>query len=177
MRYCNCRDTSIYSLNSRKLPGHFSYGLGMRLVCTQHMPHSQVLLSQALLLWGQTWWDECTWRSPSGNTINDIHDHPEAKQLGVKMEIGLILIQTSPKLGPDVSSGTSHTISVHDFLMTHVPNARLRPSEWSMNLIKSNMLKGLCSLPSLQTKGVPLPLGTPQVMFSEGCAPKSDQIF
>ena len=22
--------------------------------------------------------------SPSGNTINDIHDHPEAKQLGVK---------------------------------------------------------------------------------------------
>ena len=32
MRYCNCRDISIvYSLNSRKSPGCFSYGLGMRL--------------------------------------------------------------------------------------------------------------------------------------------------
>ena len=30
--YCNCRDvTSIYSLKSRKLPGHFPYGLGTRL--------------------------------------------------------------------------------------------------------------------------------------------------
>jgi len=33
MKYCNyCDVTSVYSLNSRKLPGHFSYGLGMRLV-------------------------------------------------------------------------------------------------------------------------------------------------
>jgi len=32
MKYCNCRDvTSVYSLNSRKLPGRFSYGLGTRL--------------------------------------------------------------------------------------------------------------------------------------------------
>jgi len=32
MKYCNYRDiTSVYSLNSRKLPGRFSYGLGMRL--------------------------------------------------------------------------------------------------------------------------------------------------
>ena len=30
MRYCNCR-TSVYSLNLWKLPGHFSYSLGMRL--------------------------------------------------------------------------------------------------------------------------------------------------
>jgi len=29
MKYCSCRDvTSVYSLNSRKLPGCFSYGLG-----------------------------------------------------------------------------------------------------------------------------------------------------
>ena len=25
-----------------------------------------------------------TWRDPSGNIVNDIHDHTEAKQLGVK---------------------------------------------------------------------------------------------
>jgi len=32
MKYCNYRDvTSVYSLNSRKLPGRFSYGLGTRL--------------------------------------------------------------------------------------------------------------------------------------------------
>ena len=32
MRYCNYRDvTSVYSLNSQKLPGCFYYGLGMRL--------------------------------------------------------------------------------------------------------------------------------------------------
>ena len=32
MKYCNyCDVTSVYSLNSRKLPGRFSYGLGTRL--------------------------------------------------------------------------------------------------------------------------------------------------
>jgi len=32
MKYCNYSDiTSVYSLNSRKLPGRFSYGLGTRL--------------------------------------------------------------------------------------------------------------------------------------------------
>jgi len=32
MKYCNYHDvTSVYSLNSRKLPGRFSYGLGTRL--------------------------------------------------------------------------------------------------------------------------------------------------
>jgi len=32
MKYCDYRDvTSVYSLNSRKLPGRFSYGLGTRL--------------------------------------------------------------------------------------------------------------------------------------------------
>jgi len=33
MKHCNCRDvTFVYSLNSRKLPGDFSYGLETRLV-------------------------------------------------------------------------------------------------------------------------------------------------
>jgi len=30
-------------------------------------------------------------RAPSGNTIDDINDHPGARQLAVKMQIGLIL--------------------------------------------------------------------------------------
>ena len=32
----------------------------------------------------------------SGNSTNDIHDNPGAKQLGVKVEIGLILMQDLP---------------------------------------------------------------------------------
>jgi len=38
-----------------------------------------------LLLWGQTQWDKCKWRAPSGKTINDIHDHSGAKHLGIKV--------------------------------------------------------------------------------------------
>ena len=35
MKYCNYHDvTSVYSLNSWKLPGRFSYGLGTRLMLT-----------------------------------------------------------------------------------------------------------------------------------------------
>ena len=42
MRYCNYRDVlSIYILNLRKLPGHFSYSLGMKL--TGHRKLSQKL--------------------------------------------------------------------------------------------------------------------------------------
>ena len=37
--------------------------------------------------------------------------------------------RTSPKLGLDLSSDPSHTISVHVFLNTWVPNARLRSTE------------------------------------------------
>ena len=70
-------------------------------------------LPQHSLLWDQTWWDECAWRAPSGSTSNDIYDHLGAKQLGVKVWFGC---RTSPKLGLDLSSGTSHTISVHVFL-------------------------------------------------------------
>jgi len=31
-----------------------------------------------------------------GNTSNDIHDHPGAKQIGMKVEIGLILMWDLP---------------------------------------------------------------------------------
>jgi len=41
-----------------------------------------VYLPQCSLLWGQTWWDNCTWRALSGHTINDIHDQPGAKATG-----------------------------------------------------------------------------------------------
>ena len=41
-------------------------------------------LPQHSLLSGQTWWGPHTWRNPSGNTINDIHDPPHAQQSEVK---------------------------------------------------------------------------------------------
>ena len=34
--------------------------------------------------------------SPSSSTINDIHDHSGAKQSGVKVDNGLILVQDLP---------------------------------------------------------------------------------
>ena len=41
-------------------------------------------LPQHSLLSGQTWWGPHTWRDPSGNTVNDIHDPPQAQQWEVK---------------------------------------------------------------------------------------------
>ena len=41
-------------------------------------------LPQHLLLSGQTWWGPHTWRDPSGNTVNDVHDPPQAQQSEVK---------------------------------------------------------------------------------------------
>ena len=41
-------------------------------------------LPQHSLLSGQTWWGAHTWRNPSGNTVNDIHDPPQAQQSEVK---------------------------------------------------------------------------------------------
>ena len=75
-------------------------------MCIQHVPHSQVLLSH-----GQNWRERHTWRAPSGNTINDTQDHPESKQLGVKVEIGLTFSRTSFKLWPGRNDGTSYTIN------------------------------------------------------------------
>jgi len=47
-----------------------------------HATFAGVLLLQPSLLRVQTWWGNHTRTAPSGNIINDIHDHPEAKQLG-----------------------------------------------------------------------------------------------
>ena len=41
-------------------------------------------LPQHSLLSGQTWWGPHTWRDLSGNTVNDIHDRPQAQQSEVK---------------------------------------------------------------------------------------------
>ena len=41
-------------------------------------------LPQHSLLSGQTWWGPHTWRDPSGNTVNDIHDPPQGQQSEVK---------------------------------------------------------------------------------------------
>ena len=41
-------------------------------------------LPQHSLISGQTWWGPHTWRDPSGNTVNDIHDPPQAQQSEVK---------------------------------------------------------------------------------------------
>ena len=41
-------------------------------------------LPQHTLLSGQTWWGPHTWRDPSGNTVNDIHDPPQGQQSEVK---------------------------------------------------------------------------------------------
>jgi len=52
-------------------------------------------LPQCSLSRGQTC-GTSTWRAPSGNAINDIHNHQGAKQLEVKVDIELILMQDLP---------------------------------------------------------------------------------
>ena len=74
-------------------------------------------LPQHLLLSGQTWWGSHTWRAPSGNTVSDIHDPPQAQQLEVTVDVSRILAQDLTKLGP---AGTSYTINLHVFLRTHL---------------------------------------------------------
>jgi len=49
-----------------------------------------------VLLWDQIWWEKCTWKTPSANTINDIHGHLGVKQLEVNVEIALIVKQDLP---------------------------------------------------------------------------------
>jgi len=65
-------------------------------VHSAHATFDGVPLPQCSLLWRQTWWDKCAWRTSSGDTINDIHDHPREKQSGIKMDTGLILMQDPP---------------------------------------------------------------------------------
>ena len=91
-------------------------------------------LPQHLLLSGQTWWGSHTWRAPSGNTINDIHDPPQAQQSEVKGGCQPDFRPGFPKLGPDLTGGTPYTIKLHVFL---------RPWVGSMNIIKRKTLKSM----------------------------------
>ena len=113
------------------------------------MPCLQVFLWNSIsLLWGQTWWDKCTGRAPLAIPLMIFMTTQEHNNWGSKWTMDWISCKASPQLGRDLSSGTSHTISVHAFLKTRVPNTCSRPSEQSMNIIKSNMPRGLCPLPS-----------------------------
>ena len=85
-------------------------------------------LPQHSLLSGQTWWGSHTWRAPSGNTVNDFHDPHKPSNWRSKVDVSRIFAQDFPKLGPDLTDGSPHTINLHVFL---------RPWVWSMNLIKS----------------------------------------
>ena len=52
-----------------------------------HLAHTTFVgtpLPQHSLLSDQTWWGSHTWRDPSGNTVNDIHDPPQAQKSEVK---------------------------------------------------------------------------------------------
>lgn len=63
------------------------------------MPCLQVFLSHSITPLGPELVGRVHMESPSGITIDNIHDHPETKQFGVKVEIGLILSGTHNTIG------------------------------------------------------------------------------
>ena len=81
------------------------FSLQLSFSCILDVPPLCVLLSHSVCssdLVGQ-----CTWRAPSDNTINDVHEHPEACDWVSKVEFGLISCRTSLNL---VNGGTSLTM-------------------------------------------------------------------
>ena len=84
-------------------------------------------LPQHSLLSGQTWWGPHTWRDLSGNTVNYIHDPPQASNRRSKVDVSRIFAQHFPKLGPDLTDGTPYTTNLQVFL---------RPWVGSMNIIR-----------------------------------------
>ena len=116
-------------------------------------------LPQHSLLSGHTWWGPHTWRDPSGNTVNDIHD---------------------PAIGGQkwMSAGFSPSISLNldQNLILHHQFVFLRPWVGSMNIIRTKK-KILGSMNLIKIKKTPMTGSPPACMFSGRCAPKSDQIF
>ena len=90
-------------------------------------------LPQHSLLRGQTWWGPHTWRDPSGNTVNYIHDPHKPSNRRSKLDVSRIFAQHFPKLGPDMTDGIPYTITLHVFL---------RPWVGSMNIIKNQKSSG-----------------------------------
>ena len=69
MKYCNYRDvTSVHSLNSQNLPGHFSYGLGTRL--RKYKTHNGVGCKPeefvALVMWAPPTTILINYKTPNG---------------------------------------------------------------------------------------------------------------
>jgi len=85
-------------------------------------------LSQCSLLWSQTLWDKHTWRAPSGNTANDIHDH---RSQAIGSQTGLILKQDLPKTwtGSDQYM-VHHTPSMCIFSWRH-NECQVKRASWS----------------------------------------------
>ena len=71
--------------------------------------------------------ERSAWRDPSGNTVNDIHDPPQAQQSEVKGGCQPDFRPAFPKLGPDLTDGTPYTTNLQVFL---------RPWVGSMNIIR-----------------------------------------
>ena len=83
-----------------------------------HSAHTSVIgtpLPQHSLLGGQTWWGPHTWRDPSGNTVNDIHDPHKPSNGRSKVDVSRIFAQHFPKLGPDRTDGTPYTTNLHEY--------------------------------------------------------------
>ena len=118
----------------------FSFVEGLNPLITEFFPPRQHIfmhsahttfvgtpLPQHSLLSGQTWWGPHTWRDLSGNTVNDIHDPPQAQQSEVKGGCQPDFAQHFLKLGPDLTDGTPYTTNLQVFL---------RPWVGSMNIIR-----------------------------------------
>ena len=107
------------------------------LVHSAHTTFVGTPLPQHSLLSGQTWWGPHTWRDPSGNTVNDIHDPHKPSNRRSKLDVSRIFAQHFPKLGPDLTDGTPYTINLHVFL---------RPWVGSMNIIEIKKILGSMNL-------------------------------
>ena len=85
-------------------------------------------LPQHWLLSGQTWWGPRTWRDPSSNTVNDIHDPHKPSNRRSKVDVSRIFAQHFPKLGPDLTDGTPYTTNLQVFLRPWVGSMRIKHS-------------------------------------------------
>ena len=134
--------------------------------------HAGVPLPQHSLLCGHTWWDKCTWRSPSSNTINDIHDHPEAKQLG-----GQSRDWTDSHAGPPLNlDWISEQWDIkHHRVCTFSWRPECQMPVWGHQSNLWILLNPICwgAVPPSSL----VPRLSPQPTFSEECTLKFDQIF
>ena len=125
------------------------------------MPLLQVFLSHTICSLGARFGGARTHGEPPHAILLII---PEAKNWVANWKLDWFSCRTSPKLGLDLNSGTLHSINVHAFFKTRVPNDHLGPSEWSMNIIKSKTARGVCPLLPPQRGDVP-PFANPPVHF------------